>query len=223
VADAPEERLTGPLTRAARRRAEEARRRADTAASTTMEGVATKTTPDEQVARPKAAKPPGGTRQPGSGAEAGRTVTKKTANSTTAAPRPATATRSRPSRVRDDEVTEVAEEPTLQVTDSAIREAQDQSQLVKKVRMARSHQGMKVEQAFGLTLIHTSNCRRVVLPPALWAAVFKECHDSVWAGHLRAPHTYARIARLYWWPRMQQEVRRWVAGCQECGSRKVRP
>lgn len=53
--------------------------------------------------------------------------------------------------------------------------------------------------------------------------MFKDCHDSVWSGHLRAPHTYARIAQLYWWPNLQREVKRWVAGCQECGSRKARP
>ncbi|KAE8952704.1 hypothetical protein PR001_g33177, partial [Phytophthora rubi] len=59
--------------------------------------------------------------------------------------------------------------------------------------------------------------------PELWAVAFKEHHDSVWAGHLRAPHTYARIAQVYWWPDLQQQVRRWVRGCQECGSRKARP
>jgi hypothetical protein len=53
--------------------------------------------------------------------------------------------------------------------------------------------------------------------------VFKECHDSVWAGHLRATHTYARIAQQYWWPDLQREVKRWVRGCQEGGSRKARP
>ncbi|KAE9008012.1 hypothetical protein PR001_g16815 [Phytophthora rubi] len=64
---------------------------------------------------------------------------------------------------------------------------------------------------------------RMAATPALWAVVFKEHHDSVWAGHLRAPHTYERIARTYWWPGLQAEVKRWVRGCQECGSRKARP
>jgi hypothetical protein len=195
----------------------------DEAASTAVAEDAATTTTGKQVARSKVTKPQGETRQPGSDTEAGRTVTKKTASRTTAAPQPAMATRTSRSRVRDDQATEVTAEPTLQVTDSEIREAQDQSRLVKKLRTAGSHQGMEVEQAFGLTLIHTDNGGRVVLPPALWATVFNEYHDSVWAGHLRAPHTYARIARLYWWPRMQQEVRRWVAGCQECSRCKVRP
>ncbi|ETM37470.1 hypothetical protein L914_15979 [Phytophthora nicotianae] len=65
--------------------------------------------------------------------------------------------------------------------------------------------------------------RRVLLPPEPWPIVFKECHDLVWAGHLRVPHTYERIAQLYWWPDLQREVKRWVRGCQDCGSRKAKP
>jgi hypothetical protein len=222
VADAPEGRSTGLLTRA-RKKAEEATHAGDAARGTAVEKGTRGTTTGKQVARPTVTRPHGETRPPGGNLKDGRAVTEKTASRTAVAPRPARVTRSSRDRGGDDQVTEVAAVPTLQVTDSEIREAQNQSQLVKKLRTAGNHQGMKVEQAFRLTLIHTHNGRRVMLPPALWAAVFKECHDSVWAGHLRALHTYARIARLYWWPRMQQDVRRWVAGCQECGSRLARP
>ncbi|GMG16605.1 unnamed protein product [Phytophthora fragariaefolia] len=82
---------------------------------------------------------------------------------------------------------------------------------------------MEVTTAFGLIVIRTPRGRRVILPPSLWPVVFKDCHDSVWAGHLRATHTYARIAQLYWWSNLQREVKSWVRGCQECGSRKARP
>ncbi|KAE9106200.1 hypothetical protein PF010_g12700 [Phytophthora fragariae] len=82
---------------------------------------------------------------------------------------------------------------------------------------------MKVEVRHGLALIVAKGGKRVILPPMLWAVVFKEAHDSVWAGHLRAPHTHARIARVYWWPGLRREVKQWVRGCQECGSRKARP
>ncbi|GMF39920.1 unnamed protein product [Phytophthora fragariaefolia] len=50
---------------------------------------------------------------------------------------------------------------------------------------------MGVAKSFGLATIKTSEERRGILPPALWSTVLKECHDSVWAGPLRAPHTYA--------------------------------
>eukprot|EP00644_Phytophthora_capsici_P014959 jgi/Phyca11/131662/e_gw1.109.31.1 len=82
---------------------------------------------------------------------------------------------------------------------------------------------MEVTTSYGLAVIETTDGTRVILPPALWALAFKECHDSVWAGHLRTTHTQARVAQIYWWPNLAREVRRWVRGCQECGSRKARP
>ncbi|KAE8980862.1 hypothetical protein PR002_g23987 [Phytophthora rubi] len=123
----------------------------------------------------------------------------------------------------DESVPTYANETSLQMTDDEISKAQTHSKLVQTLLKAGKHQGMEVTQKYGLVLIKTPQGRRVILPPALWPKVFKEYHDSVWAGHLRGPHTYARISALYWWPRMQKEVRRWVNNCQECGSRKVRP
>ncbi|GMF40642.1 unnamed protein product [Phytophthora fragariaefolia] len=76
------------------------------------------------------------------------------------------------------------------------------------------YRGSKVTRDFGLVVIETPNGPRVVLPPVLWTSVMKECHDSVWTRHLRAPHTYALIAQTYWWPNLSREVKHWVAGCQ---------
>ncbi|KAE9293692.1 hypothetical protein PF008_g24732 [Phytophthora fragariae] len=112
---------------------------------------------------------------------------------------------------------------TLQLTDEAIVAAQGRSRLVQKMKADGAHRGMKVAQQYGLVLIDTKRGKRIILPPELWPISFKESHDSVWAGHLRAPHTYERIARMYWWPDLLQEVKRWVRGCQDCGSRKARP
>ncbi|KAE9190778.1 hypothetical protein PF002_g24674 [Phytophthora fragariae] len=122
----------------------------------------------------------------------------------------------------DDELTE---EPdvTLQLTDNEIMAAQEHSQLVQQMLKAGSYRSMKVESLFGLVVIHTARGKRVILPPALWSVVFKELHGSIWAGHLRGPHTYGRDSQLYWWPGLHGEVNRWVRGCQECGSRKARP
>ncbi|OWZ10469.1 LOW QUALITY PROTEIN: hypothetical protein PHMEG_00016682 [Phytophthora megakarya] len=114
-------------------------------------------------------------------------------------------------------------EPTLQLTDTEVADAQHRSRLIQRLLAAGTHQGIPVEELHGLVVVHTPRGRRIVLPPELWASVFKECHDSIWAGYLRATHTQARIASIYWWPGLQREVRRWVAGCQECGSRKARP
>ncbi|KAE8909606.1 hypothetical protein PF007_g27547 [Phytophthora fragariae] len=122
----------------------------------------------------------------------------------------------------DDELTE---EPdvTLQLTDNEIMAAQEHSQLVQQMLKAGSYRSMKVESLFGLVFIHTARGKRVILPPALWSVAFKELHGSIWAGHLRGPHTYGRVSQLYWWPGLHGEVNRWVRGCQECGIRKARP
>ncbi|GMF20951.1 unnamed protein product [Phytophthora fragariaefolia] len=106
-------------------------------------------------------------------------------------------------------------ESTLQLTDAKITAAQERSKLVKKILAAGEFQGKAVKRMYGLVVIETKHGRRVLLPPVLWPIVFEEMHGSVWAGHLRGPHTYGRVAQLYWWPNLQREVNRWVRGCLE--------
>ncbi|KAE9265026.1 hypothetical protein PR003_g32587, partial [Phytophthora rubi] len=154
-----------------------------------------------------------------------RPTTTTTEATTTAATRgrtdPTVAARGEATLDEDEETAPA--EPTLQVTDKEIADAQQHSKLVQQLLKDGIYQGMKIGRAYGLVTIDTPHGKRVVLPPALWAAVLKEMHGSVWAGHLRGPHTYGRVARLYWWPRLLREVNQWVRGCQECGSRKARP
>ncbi|KAE9033497.1 hypothetical protein PR002_g8644 [Phytophthora rubi] len=107
---------------------------------------------------------------------------------------------------------------TLQLTDDDIAAAQLKSRLVQRLLQAGEHKGTKVERRHGLVLITTAGGRRVVPPPELWPVVFKECDNSVWVGHLRRPHTHARIEYVYWWPALLQDVKQWVRGCQECGK-----
>eukprot|EP00644_Phytophthora_capsici_P018986 jgi/Phyca11/133316/e_gw1.413.2.1 len=82
---------------------------------------------------------------------------------------------------------------------------------------------MRVTTSYGLAVIETADGIKVILPVTLRAIAFKECHDSIWAGHLRTTHTQARISQVYWWPDLAKDVKRWVRGCQECGSRKAKP
>lgn len=116
-----------------------------------------------------------------------------------------------------------SDEPTLQLTDEMIKNEQKRSKLVARLLESGVYRDMKVQSEHGLVVIMTAAGSRIILPPALWAVVFKEHHDSIWAGHFRGPQSYARIAQVYWWPNMHREVNKWVAGCQECGSRKARP
>ncbi|KAG3071416.1 hypothetical protein PC121_g9230 [Phytophthora cactorum] len=86
-----------------------------------------------------------------------------------------------------------------------------------------TYKGLSIMREYGLVLADTPNGKRIVLPPSRWATALKEIHGSVWAGHLRAPHTYARMTQTHWWSGLQMAVKRWVLGCQECGSRTARP
>jgi hypothetical protein len=218
----PEVAPSRPVTRASKRRAEEEARRVIAAQSVTTQGEVTM--PSSGAAEPTGPpSTPVALRRPPATPASEVPATPAVRRSRRASVEVRGGGHGSEGRQGEEPGTEEGGEMTLQVTDEEIMAAQNRSQLVQKLRKAGSYRGRKVEQAFGLTLINTDGGRRVVLPPVLWAAIFKECHDSVWAGHLRAPHTYARIAKMYWWPGMQQEVRRWVAGCQECGSRKARP
>ncbi|KAG3119553.1 hypothetical protein PI124_g3189 [Phytophthora idaei] len=113
--------------------------------------------------------------------------------------------------------------PTLQRTGTEIITAQGTSRLVQNMMEDDTYKGLSIVREYGLVLADTPNGKRIVLPPSRWATALKEVHDSVWAGHLRAPHTYARMAQTHWWSGLQKAVKRWVLGCHECGSRTARP
>ncbi|GMF41535.1 unnamed protein product [Phytophthora fragariaefolia] len=124
-----------------------------------------------------------------------------------------------------DEMTdeETQETPsTLQLTDTEIVAAQQKSRLVPKMLEAGSHQDMPVDKMFGLAVTNTARGKRAILPPTLWPIALKDMHGSIWTGHMRGPHTYGSVARLYWCPDLHREVNDWVRGCQGCGSRKAR-
>ncbi|GMF33950.1 unnamed protein product [Phytophthora fragariaefolia] len=145
---------------------------------------------------------------------------------TTNAARPASNERSATTmmiNLHDDMEDAPTDDFTLQMSDEEVVEAQKNSKFVKRLLAAGKYGSMKIAKTYGLVTIETVNGWRVVLPPTLWSAVFKEMHGSVRSGHLRGPHTYGRVAQWYWWPGLYREVRRWVCGCPECGSRKAKP
>ncbi|KAE8888594.1 hypothetical protein PF005_g10759 [Phytophthora fragariae] len=189
---------TRPLTRAAKKRADT---QAEKLGEATVKVTQQKET-SERVAAAEPLSPPPPAETPLE--HICRSSTSKRRNH---AEKPVTGARKRGTRGEQSKTPQASEppvnedavalEPTLQLTDNEIMEAQSRSRLVRSIREAGVYKGMKVEQMYGITIIQTLQGRRLVLPVALWPQVFKECHDSVWAGHLRGPHTYARIAQLY--------------------------
>lgn len=51
--------------------------------------------------------------------------------------------------------------------------------------------------------------------------LMKECHDSLWAGHPGIQRTLALLERLYYWPRMEEDVEGYVRTCLVCQQDKV--
>src|SRR6266511_4404085 len=41
-------------------------------------------------------------------------------------------------------------------------------------------------------------------------------HNDLTAGHFGATKTHAKIQRLYYWPNMYQEIKKYVESCHEC-------
>ncbi|TYZ61739.1 hypothetical protein PybrP1_004485 [[Pythium] brassicae (nom. inval.)] len=116
----------------------------------------------------------------------------------------------------------VAGDNAGQLTDQVIEQHQLQSALCSKMRAAGERDEMKTRVRRGVLSVLQQGAWKVVLPPSLWPRVFRECHDSVWRGHLRKLQTLARIRQMYLWPRMSPTVNDWVDARHDCGSRKVR-
>jgi hypothetical protein len=51
--------------------------------------------------------------------------------------------------------------------------------------------------------------------------LLRSCHDNAAAGHPGRAKTYELISRNYYWPRMNQTVRRYVCNCHTCTWSKV--
>ncbi|KAJ0391236.1 hypothetical protein P43SY_010942 [Pythium insidiosum] len=115
------------------------------------------------------------------------------------------------------------DETGRQLDEETIMQRQQESEMCRVAAERGQIAGLRVEKQNGKLVVHTELGWRTLLPPPLWAPALRECHDSIWAGHLRGPQTLARVQRAFWWPRIHQVTLDWVASCRDCGSRKVRP
>jgi hypothetical protein len=56
----------------------------------------------------------------------------------------------------------------------------------------------------------------------LRAHIFKELHDSPYAGHQGVKKSLAFVRRHYWWPTMLADIERYVLTCHLCQKNKAR-
>ena len=59
------------------------------------------------------------------------------------------------------------------------------------------------------------------VPIGLRAFVLNRFHGLPISGHLGHNRTYRMVSALYCWPRMQRDIRRWIAACLTCKKRKT--
>ena len=65
---------------------------------------------------------------------------------------------------------------------------------------------------------------RVAVPSDLGVRqlIMRQCHDTLCAGHQGWTRTLELVARSFWWPRLSQWVRKYVAACASCQAQKPR-
>jgi len=63
---------------------------------------------------------------------------------------------------------------------------------------------------------------RVYVPDSIMLReeIITKHHDSELAGHPGYTKTYELITRTYWWPRMLEDIKQYVAGCERCQATK---
>jgi hypothetical protein len=74
-----------------------------------------------------------------------------------------------------------------------------------------------------LYYIHPTREKWVVCIPAtgtLRADLLHDAHDAESAGHLGSEKTLLEVSRLYFWPRMSRDVKRYVHSCDSCQRNK---
>jgi len=64
---------------------------------------------------------------------------------------------------------------------------------------------------------------RVYVPDSitLQEEIITKHHDSELAGHPGYTKTYKLITRNYWWPRILEDIKRYVVGCERCQATKL--
>lgn len=50
--------------------------------------------------------------------------------------------------------------------------------------------------------------------------ILREMHDSPLGGHSGSQHTYKRVKQVFYWPKVKEDVRNYIAECEICLKNK---
>ena len=108
-----------------------------------------------------------------------------------------------------------------------IRNAQIEDETLQSIREASERHNQKQWVIINECLHRAkkdknNNCTRMqlVVPKCYRVQLMEENHDSLWAGHLGYWKTLHRIAKWYFWPKMGEDIKNWVAECNTCQKYK---
>ncbi|XP_034276698.1 uncharacterized protein LOC117667457 [Pantherophis guttatus] len=76
--------------------------------------------------------------------------------------------------------------------------------------------GKKVTQKNDILYVTDKCGSRLVVPMACRSLIMRISHTIPGTGHQEHQPTYARIARVFWWPGMYADTRQFCACCKEC-------
>ena len=60
----------------------------------------------------------------------------------------------------------------------------------------------------------------LVIPQKFRTGILLQYHDGAFGGHLSSRKTLENIRRKYYWPTIENDVRKWCKQCKICASRK---
>ena len=90
--------------------------------------------------------------------------------------------------------------------------------LQRKSAAALSKLSLRVQRSY----LYYKDTARLYIPNdlALKTRILQECHDAAAAGHLGKDKTIEQVTRRCYWPRMYDEITRYVASCDSCQRNK---
>ncbi len=109
----------------------------------------------------------------------------------------------------------------MPVTVKNIAEAQENNEEIHKIRISGYRDHVLRDVKFNDCVLFCSfwqGINRPVVPNNLRFSVFRKLHDISHPGKLT---TFRLISRRYFWPRMKNDIRKWVQACHGCQRAKI--
>lgn len=64
---------------------------------------------------------------------------------------------------------------------------------------------------------------RSYIPVGMQEGLIKEHHQGYAGGHLGQKKMYQRLQQKFYWPKMAEDVKVYIAGCESCITHKFTP